>query len=145
MLKVETRRLRTALSQDELVERAQELASVIQRINTEVETQTTIKNQMKARMSELHGEQNRLALVVDRREDIRDVEVTILFDGSKVQEVRKDTGEVILVRPLRDAERQVALEDQTPAGPKYDPAQDPDRVEVGGKWYPKDKVPAGAP
>lgn len=114
VIRVETRTLPTNLTPDELMDRSQELAAVTQEINAEEDSQKNLKDQMKAKMSELHSKQSRLALVVTRRQDLREVEVEVRFDGTQVNESRKDTGEIIMTRPLRDTERQMILAQDGP-------------------------------
>lgn len=109
-LRTETRMMPVRLTDEELRQKADELAYSVQEIADEGDRQKNIKDQMKARMSELTSKQRRLALVVSRKEEFRDVEIGIeLGADNQVKEVRKDTGEVILMRPVRDSERQYSL------------------------------------
>ncbi len=112
-IRVETRSLPTHLVGDDLMDRADELATTVQAITAEEERQKNLKDQMKAAMSELTSRQTRLALAVSRREEYRDVEVeveiTISVDGGNVREVRRDNGELIVERPPRESERQMFL------------------------------------
>ncbi len=110
-IRVETRSLPTHLVGDDLMDRADELATTVQAIAAEEERQKNLKDQMKAAMSELTSRQTRLALAVSRREEYRDVEVeiTISVDGGNVREVRRDDGELIVERPPRERERQMFL------------------------------------
>ncbi len=66
---------------------------------------------MKARITELVSKQALLALKVSQRGESRDVVVECIIDAASeiTQEVRKDTGEIISSRPIRDEERQIAL------------------------------------
>ena len=101
------------LTDDELQAAGNDLAKVVQDIAGEADRQGEIKAQMKARLMELTAKQTVLAIMVSRREEHRDVEVTIATcydDGVEIR-TRTDTGEVISTRALRDDERQPRLPD----------------------------------
>lgn len=109
-IKSETRSLPCKLTDIELRQRADELALTIQEVNSEEDRQKNLKDQMKAKMSELQSRSTRLALVVSRREEYRDVEVTIeMREDGNMMETRRDTAEVLCIRPPRDFERQPRL------------------------------------
>ena len=108
-----TMRLACKLTDDELRAAGDGLAKVVQDIASEDDAQKDQKAQMKARLMELTARQTILALQVSRREEHRDVEVTIATcydDGVEIR-TRTDTGEVISTRALRDDERQPRLPD----------------------------------
>ena len=101
------------LTANELREAGHDLATVVQDIAGEVDRQVDIKAQMKARLAELEAKKSQLAIKVSRREEHRDVEVTIATcydDGVEIR-TRTDSGEVISTRALRDDERQPRLPD----------------------------------
>ena len=101
------------LTDGELQEAGADLAAVVQDIAGEEDRQKDIKAQMQARKMELTAKQTVLAIKVSRREEHRDVEVTIATcydDGVEIR-TRTDTGEVISTRALRDDERQPRLPD----------------------------------
>ena len=108
-----TMRLACKLTDDELRAAGDGLAKVVQDIASEDDAQKDQKAQMKARLMELTARQTILALQVSRREEHRDVEVTIAVDYKLGVEIRTrtDTGEVISTRALRDDERQPRLPD----------------------------------
>lgn len=107
VLKVQTRTLPVRLNDNELRQRGDELAVTVQELSAEEDRQKNLKDQMKARISELQARQQKLALIVSRREEFRDVEVACeVVADNMVREVRRDTGEVLLTRPFRDEERQ---------------------------------------
>jgi hypothetical protein len=114
-----SRLLPVRLSEPELRERGDQLASVVQDVTTEQQRQTDMKAQMKARLSELEAKRTQLAITISRREEDREVLVTLRFDyrAGRVTEVRSDTGEEILVRHLTDDERQRNLPGLAPEGP----------------------------
>ncbi len=111
IIKVSTNRLPCQLDDTEVLSTAKELADAIQETAAEEEAQKNLKDQMKAKLSELVARTTRLAIVVATRQEYRDVEVTTQYQADgQVQEVRGDTGEIILVRPPREDERQTRLE-----------------------------------
>ena len=112
VLRRETRLLDIHLNADQVRERGNALAHTIQEIEMEDSRQTALKSQMKATMTGLEAKQTKLASVVVNRVEYQDVEVEVQFSEGEgvVQEVRTDTGEIIRTRPLRDDERQLALE-----------------------------------
>ena len=106
----ETRKMPVKLTDVELLEQAGELAHTYQEIADESDNQASLKAQMKARLMELDARQSRLASVVATKTDYRDVEIEVnMSDDGVVQEVRKDTGEIITTRPLREDEKQLHL------------------------------------
>jgi len=109
-----TRTLPVILTMDEISTAGHQLASTIQDINSEELRQNDIKAQMKARLAELSAKQTRLALMITRAEDFRDVEIQAIVNGKGlVDEIRTDTNEIINTRPMLDEERQrmLALQD----------------------------------
>jgi len=109
-----TRTLAVILTADEVMQAGHQLAETIQDINSEQRRQDDMKAQMKARLAELAAKQTRLAIMVTRVEDFRDVEIhAIVNDKGLVEEIRTDTKEIITTRPLLDEERQrmLALQD----------------------------------
>ena len=95
--------------------RSRDLAQTVQEMGAEQDHQKNLKDQMKSRISELEARTTRLANVVAMGEELREVEVEsqLVLDGAiggHVEEIRKDTGEIILTRPPRDDERQMLLE-----------------------------------
>jgi hypothetical protein len=114
-----SRMLPVRLSEPELRERGDQLASVTQDVTTEQQRQTDMKAQMKARLSELEARRTQLAITISRREEDREVLVTLLVDyrAGRVTEVRNDTGEAILTRHITDEERQRNLPGLAPPEP----------------------------
>lgn len=111
LAKSETRSLAVKLTDLELRERGDELAAVIQNVNTEERRQTDQKTQMKARLTELQARQTQLAITISRREEDRDVTVDVWNDYAalKVETVRRDTGECIHRREMTQDELQRPL------------------------------------
>ncbi len=99
------------LTEGELRTKGDELAVVCQQVDEEEVSQKNLKDQMKAKLSELESRRTRLALVISRREEYREIEVVrqISETGDIVTETRTDTGEILQTRPARDNERQQAL------------------------------------
>lgn len=110
ILRKETHELPVQLTPDETLDKAQELARVIQETGQEEDRQKNLKDQMKARLSELTARRTRLSLIVARGEEYRDVEIAMtLTDEGMIQEVRLDTEEIIRTRPPKDDERQFMM------------------------------------
>ena len=110
IVRTETRNLPCKLTDGELRERSDELATTVQAVEGEKARQDSVKAELKAKMSELESRQTRLAQVVSRKEEYRDVKVSIeLHANDLVKEVRQDTGELITVRPAKDFELQGTL------------------------------------
>lgn len=109
--RTETRSLPVKLTDEELRERGDSLAAVIQDINAEENRQVDMKTQMKARITELDAKQTQLAITISRREEYRDVTVDIYhnYDALKVETVRRDTGECIHRREMTQDELQRPL------------------------------------
>jgi hypothetical protein len=115
-----SRMLPVRLVESELRERGDQLASVTQDVTTEQQRQSDMKAQMKARLSELEAKRTQLAITISRREEDREVLVTLRFDyrAGRVTEVRNDTGEELLTRHISDEERQRNLPGLAPEGPR---------------------------
>lgn len=111
LLRTETRNLPCKLTDAELRDKADQLATTVQAIEGEKGRQDSVKAELKATMTELESRQSRLAQVVSRREEYRDVKVIIEWhENDIVQEAREDTGQIIQTRPARDTERQKKME-----------------------------------
>ena len=106
-----TKSLPVRLTQDELLDRAAELAGVVEDYSTEEARQTDVKAQLKARLTELDAKRRQLAIVVARKEEYRDVRCEVLADLDRMlaHTMRTDTGEIVGSRPLTDEERQDGL------------------------------------
>lgn len=107
---VEFRSLSCKLTSAELQALGGELAQAVQDRANEESRQLSLKAEMKARVAEVEARVTRLALVLSRGEDYRNVRVgkTLLDDGM-VRETREDTGEIISTRSMREEERQLAM------------------------------------
>ncbi len=112
VIKKQERNLPCQLTEDELKQKAKELATTVQEISADEDRSKNIKDQLKATMSELSSRQTRLAGEVARGEVYRlvDVEYRIDDEGGLIQEVRMDSGETFISRPARDEERQLTLQ-----------------------------------
>jgi len=110
VIRVVTRSLPVKLKDEELRKVSRDLAEAVQDVAAEERRQTDLKAQMKQRLAELAAKKTRLALVVARGEEYRDVEIELIVtDGGQVEEVRTDTREIVIRRPLLDEERQRRL------------------------------------
>ncbi len=107
----ESRLLRVGLTQDELLERGDELAK-LERGRAAMETNH--KAQRSEMRTAMKGEQERIgtkAYDVENRSEERDVDCVWYGDFSLDKRflVRPDTGEVISVKDMTDADRQQSL------------------------------------
>lgn len=111
LARTESRWLPVKLHEDELRDRGDKLAALIQDVSAEERRQVDVKAQMKARLSELDAKKTQLAIVISRREEDRDVTVDVFhdFDRLTVETIRQDTGEVISSRRMTEEERQQKL------------------------------------
>jgi len=111
IVRTEARSLPVKLTDEELRERGDSLAQVIQNLRTEEDRQVDIKAQMKARLAELDAKKTQLAITISRREEDREVMVDTYhdYDRLKVEMVRQDTGETINSRRMTEAEQQLPL------------------------------------
>jgi len=110
VLKEENRLLPVQLTETEVRNAANDLANICQEIDTEISRQKFIKDQLKARITELEARRSGLALKVTRKEEDREVSVVVEMDGDgKVTGVRTDTGEIIEKRDATALERQLPM------------------------------------
>ena len=111
-LKPITKFLPCKLTDQELLDYGAELGSTIQDISAEEARQTSMKTELKARMTALEAKSAELSTKITRQEELRDVKVEprLDFKAGIYREVRTDTGEVIRERPITDDERQEELE-----------------------------------
>jgi hypothetical protein len=121
--RTETRRLLCTLTPSELQAAGAKLAEVCEDIANEERGQTDIKAQLKAKMTGLEAKRTEIAMIVRRKADYKEVPVETLFnyDTAIVEDVRTDTGEVLMRRAMSDHERQMKLiqdeGDEHPAEP----------------------------
>jgi hypothetical protein len=105
------RSLPVRLTDEELLKKGSDLATAVQDIATEEGRQVDIKASMKAKLAEIEARRTQLAIAVSRKEEHRDVEVDIFHDYQRavVQDIRRDTGEVLSTRVMSEEERQIGL------------------------------------
>ena len=98
------------LSDMELIERGQELADQVNAIQQEEAEQTNQKKAMRDKLTGMTNELERIAKIVDAREETRPVvvvgELVATAEGQMVRETRTDTGEVLLLRQATGQELQ---------------------------------------
>lgn len=116
-LKKAARNLPCKLTDEELLDRADQLSVVVQETSAEESRQTDVKTQMKAKLTELDARKTRLAITIGRKEEYRDIEVESIADiqAGTVTDYRTDTGEAIGTRPMTEHERQSNLPLEAPA------------------------------
>lgn len=111
VLKTEKRSLPHKLTEEEYHERSRDLSLTFSEIIQELARQKRVREELKGSMSALVSKQSSLAQAVRTGEEpaMVDVDITIAGDNAVVQEIRKDTGQVIATRPATDYERQGAM------------------------------------
>ena len=117
-----TRTLDVALTEEEIAQRANELAEATTRA-TEIDSKIEhIKAEAKARLDEergvalsVHRQMRKLADEIVSRSEWTDVECErrVAGDNSSVEFVRLDTGEVLETEPVTEADRQMELDELT--------------------------------
>lgn len=114
--RVEARRLLCTLTPQELQRAGARLADTCEDYTNEEASQKDIKSQLKAKLEGLQARRNELATVVRRKADYKDVPVEIWYDYQRVivEELRTDTGEMLLTRTMTDAERQMRMFTEEP-------------------------------
>ena len=111
LLKNVSRLLPVNLTDAELRSSGDELAATVQEISSEDDRQKEIKDQLKARMSELVAKQSKLALRISSKKELRDTQIKIeMHINGKVTETRIDTGEVLTLREPYEDEKQLPLQ-----------------------------------
>jgi len=107
----EFRELPHQLTVDEINHKVGELVDTFSQVTDEEAHQKEVKDQMKATMSGLRARQARLANEISSGQELRNVEVETFIggDGTVAQEVRKDTGEILLSREPTEDELQMRL------------------------------------
>ena len=110
-LDTHTETLLTPLTDAEWTQRANALARACQDIGSLEAKHADMKAQMKADLTRLEAERDRLALIVNRKAENREVAVTAYADYTRaeVSYVREDSGEIVRTRPMDDKERQTPL------------------------------------
>lgn len=111
-LKTITKLLPCKLTDEELLGYGNDLATVIQDMATEEDRQVSLKQELKARLTDLESRRSVLSNKITRKEEVRDVEVepSLDFDIGAYRETRTDTGEMIFERPINEHEQQEQIE-----------------------------------
>lgn len=124
--RVENRRLLCTLTPTELQNAGAKLAVLCEDIANEDKAQADIKAQLKAKLASLEAQRDVQAMIVRRKADYKEIPIDIFFNytAAVVEEIRTDTGEVLLSRAMSDSERQMKLihDDQQPDDPEPVPA-----------------------
>jgi hypothetical protein len=105
--------VRVKLTEMELLEFGQRMASAEAALRDHALHEKKIKDDLKATKSRLDAELDYLSSCVRQKAEPRDIEIQIEQDSRdrrKVHEVRMDTCEVVRTRPIRSDEVQAELE-----------------------------------
>lgn len=105
------RELDVLLGPEDLARHGRELVNLLGEIEEEEEDQVAQKAEMKTRLAEMHARQSKLAGMIRRGIEKRSVEVEVLADWTTQTAIvrRRDTGEELERRPLRESEKQLRL------------------------------------
>jgi len=92
------------LTEKEILAYGRELAQINQEIASEEDRQSSLKQELKARIAGIEARRTEISAKVNRGKELREVqiEVTADFKTDMATEIRMDTGEVYRERPLRD-------------------------------------------
>ena len=122
LLAREDRELPTKLSQEELVAKGRELAATLDELRAEEDAQSVIRQEAKARATEISGRVDALRGLVLAQEERRTVTVEdwAHHDEGVVRSIRLDTGEEVHSRAMTDEERQMPIDF---VGPPPKPAE----------------------
>lgn len=104
------------LTEKEILAYGRELAQINQEIASEEDRQSSLKQELKARITGIEARRTEISAKVNRGKELREVqiEVTADFKTDMATEIRMDTGEVYRERPLRDQEKQPGLPEGAP-------------------------------
>jgi hypothetical protein len=104
-----SRELPCKISRDEAARYGQLLSAKVRERDLVDEERRSKASEYTARMKAISAEITRLAVAVDKGEEIRPVDCYTEFHAGTIRTIRVDTGEVVTVRPATQAERQTAI------------------------------------
>lgn len=112
VLQKTTKFLPCKLTNEELLRFADEIGTTTQDIATEEARQISLKQELKAKLTQLEARRTVLASMITRKEEHRDVAVEIRLDfgAEECRQIRLDTCEVVGTRAITDEERQEVLD-----------------------------------
>jgi hypothetical protein len=105
-----SRQLFVALTSEEIQERGEQLAVKLREITVAYDGAAEDAKEWKAEIAHLETQANETAHVIRERRELRPVDVDIVPNAyGRVSEIRRDTGEIVIMRPISDRERQLSL------------------------------------
>ena len=106
-----TKRLACALSDEERLAFADQLAEANERVEEAIASRKSLMKQLAAEVSQAIGHKDRINNIVASKTEYRDIDVVVTFDfkKGKVVQHRKDSGEEIMNRPMTQKERQTNI------------------------------------
>lgn len=139
----EPRCLYVPLTEHELAAHGSTLAETIAAIETVESVIKEAKDKAKAETEALSRKQDRLCDIINAKAEMRDVECrwfygirgvldgAVIYDNDMRALVRMDTGEVVMYERIPKADRQMPLplEEEAPAGPSWNPNEQPESAE----------------
>jgi len=93
-----------------------DLAAVLDQLDAALAREESVKKELKATNARIEARRSEIAQKLRSGIETRDVEVVIcVSEAGVVQEIRADTGEMLITRAALDSERQMLLELHPPA------------------------------
>ena len=108
-LRIESKYLVCKLTSEERIEKGKELAKLCQDINDKEALEAERRKEAKNTIEYMEAQRDSLLAVVQTGEEKRNIEVRLDLDGNKVNEIRLDTGEIVITRPATKEEMQQKL------------------------------------
>lgn len=101
------------LTDDERLEKADELAEASQAVDNANANKRYVLSQMQTEIKTAEARREKLAGIVSSKREYREVTVEVQFDFEKgeYREIRTDTGELVTQRSMTDDERQISILD----------------------------------
>jgi glutathione peroxidase-family protein len=109
--KVITKRLGCLLSDEERLEFADQLAEANERVESAKSAKKSMMKQMQSEIDVAEAHRDNVNNIVASKTEYRDVDVRVVwnYDKGRIQQVRIDTGEMIVDRPMTQKEKQQNL------------------------------------
>ena len=111
--KVITRHLPCQLSDEERLAYADKLADATNAIEIAKDNMKSMQKQMQTELTEVTARRDKINRIVASKTEYRDIDVEIEknYETGRVRQVRIDTGEIIVDRPMTQKEKQASLLD----------------------------------
>lgn len=109
--KVITKRLGCLLSDEERLEFADQLAEANERVESAKSAKKSMMKQMQSEIDVAEAHRDNVNNIVSSKTEYRDVDVRVIwnYDKGRIIQIRTDTGEQIVDRPMTQKEKQQNL------------------------------------